>query len=80
MYDAITLYDDLVAIRRTAQVMHEELPQAARDDLQVVLGRIEGKLRAVLKVLSEEDLEWIIEGLDEVYNNEARGELEALAR
>ena len=50
MYDDVTtLYDDLVAIRRTAQVMHEELPQEARDDLQVVLERTKGKLKAELK-------------------------------
>lgn len=78
MYDVTTLYDDLVAIRRTAQVMHEELSQESRDDLQVVLKRIEGKLQVALRLLSEDELEEAIESLDELYNNEARGETEAL--
>ena len=79
MYDVTTLYDDLVAIRRTAQVMHEELSQPSRDDLQVVLERIKGKLKSALRVLSEDELEEVLEDLDREYANEARGELEALA-
>lgn len=78
MYDVTTLYDDLVAIRRTAQVMHEELPQECREPLQVVLKRIKGKLQVQLRLLSEDELEEILEALDQEYNNEARAELEAL--
>lgn len=48
MYDITQLYDDLVAIRRTANVMHEEISQESRNDLQAVLERIKGKLKAAL--------------------------------
>ena len=78
MYDVTTLYDDLVAIRRTAQVMHEELPQEARGDFQVVLERIKGKLKVELKLLHDDEREKVIEALDLEYNNEARADLEAL--
>lgn len=78
MYDVTELYDDFVAIRRTAQVMHEQVSQETRDDLEVVLSRIEGKLKIALQVTPEDELEDIIESLDREYNNEARGELEAL--
>ena len=78
MNDVTTLYDDLVAIRRTAQVTDEEISQVSRDDLAVVLRRIEGKLRDELRATPEDELEEIIESLDEEYSGLARAELEAL--
>ena len=78
MNDVTTLYDDLVAIRRAAQVSQEEISQESRDDLQVVLERIKGKLRDTLRATPAGQLEDIIESLDSEYNNEARAELEAL--
>ena len=78
MNDVTTLYDDLVAIHRTAQVMREEISQETRDDLQVVFSRIKGKIKVALQVTPEDELEDIIESLDLEYNNEARAELEAL--
>ena len=68
------LYDDLTAIRRTANSQHEHLPQEVRDDLQVVLERIRGKLRAEMRAMSEDALE----ELDMDYAGEASGELREL--
>ena len=78
MQDVTELYDDLVAMRRAAQVLPQTISRATRDDLEVVLSRIEGKLAIELRALPEDDLEDILEALDLEYNNEARGELEAL--
>ena len=77
MYDVTELYDDLVAIRRAAQVLPKTASREARDDLEVVLKRIEGKLAIALLQLPEDELEEILESLDEEYANGARAELEA---
>ena len=78
MYDVTELYDDLVAIRRAAQVLPETASTETRTDLKCVLKRIEGKLTIALSYLPEDELEENLEALDQEYNNEARGELEAL--
>ena len=77
MQDVVTLYDDLVAIRRAAQVMHENISQASRDDLQVVIERIKAKLKAELMILTEEERFDILYELEADYCG-AWGELEAL--
>lgn len=76
--DVVTLFDDLVAIRRTADVLQESLSDQAKAELQAGMARIEGNLRDVLRAMSEDDRAWVIEGIDEEYNNGARAELEAL--
>ena len=76
--DIVELYDDLVAIRRTAHVMHDSISQESRDDLQVVLKRIKGKLQVELKLLPEDELGELLDELDKDYANEASGELRAL--
>ena len=78
MQDVTELYDDLVAIRRTAQASHDALSKESRDDIQVVLRRVEGKLRAELKLLTKDERAEVIESVDEVYDNQARKDLEAL--
>ncbi len=78
MQDVTELYDDLVAIRRAAQVLPQTISRATRDDLEVVLSRIEGKLTVELRALPADDLEETLEALDALYANEARAELEAL--
>lgn len=78
MNDVTTLYDDLVAIRRAAQVLPKTASRETRDDLEVVLERIEGKLTVELQALPEDELEETLECLDEFYNGLARVELESL--
>ena len=76
--DVVELFDDLVAIRRTADVLGESLSDQAKDEIQAGMARIEGNLRDVLRAMSEDDRAWVIEGIDEEYNNGARAELEAM--
>ena len=78
MNDVTTLYDDLVAIRRAAQVLPKTASSETRDDLAVVLKRIEGKLTVELRALPEDDLEETLEALDREYDGQAQAELEAL--
>ncbi|MEM7430688.1 MAG: hypothetical protein AAF351_01990 [Pseudomonadota bacterium] len=77
MQDVITLYDDLVAIRRTAQVLPETASRETKDDLDVVIRRIRGKLAYELALLPEEERHDIIYELDREYGG-AWKELEAL--
>ena len=78
MYDVPKLYDDLVAIRRAAQVLPKSASQETKTDLKCVLSRIAGKLIIALSLLTEDELEETLEALDSEYNNEARADLEAL--
>ncbi len=78
MADVVELFDDLVAIRRTADVLGESLSDQAKAELQAGMARTEGTLRDVLRAMSEDDRAWVIEGIDEEYNNGARAELEAM--
>jgi len=72
MTDVTELYDDLVAIRRAAQVLPKTASRETRDDLKVVLKRIEGKLTVELHALPEDELEETLESLDELYDGLAR--------
>ncbi len=78
MYDVTKLYDDLVAIRRAAQVLPKSASQETKTDLKCVLSRIEGKLTIALSLLTEDELEETLEALDSEYDGLARAELEAL--
>ena len=78
MEDVTTLYDDLVAIRRAAQVLPETASDATRSDLRVVIKRIEGKLSIALMRLSEEARHDIMYELDQEYCGGVWAELEAL--
>ncbi len=77
MYDVTKLYDDLVAIRRAAQVLPESASQETKTDLKCVLSRIEGKLTIALSLLTEDELEETLDALDSEYDGLARAELEA---
>ena len=78
MYDVTKLYDDLVAIRRAAQVLPKSASQETKTDLKCVLSRIEGKLTIALSLLTEDELEETLDALDSEYDGLARAELEAL--
>lgn len=78
MEDVTTLYDDLVAIRRTAQVLPKTASRETRDDLEVVIRRIKGKLTYELALLPDEERLDIIYELDNDHGGAAWKELEAL--
>lgn len=78
MYDVTKLYDDLIAIRRAAQVLPKSASQETKTDLKCVLSRIEGKLTIALSLLTEDELEETLDALDSEYDGLARAELEAL--
>lgn len=78
MKDVTTLYDNLVAIRRADQVLPETASRETRNDLDIVIRRIKGKLAHELALLPVNELEEVFDSLDLDYTNEARAELEAL--
>ena len=64
MQDVTTLYDDLIAIRRTADVLPETAREVTRCDLEVALQETLRDLSAALRALPEEERHDIMYELD----------------
>ena len=78
MYDVTDQFDNLAAIRGTIQLLPGTASPSTLRDLEDLRMQTKRNLTAALRLLDEDELEDIIESLDSEYNNEARGELEAL--
>ena len=78
--DAVTLYDDLCAVRRTLQVSHKEISNSAEAGLRGVLERVESQLKDELQALPEEELQDLLYELDIESGGRAWSELSKLVQ
>ena len=78
MFDLVKAYADLVTLRGALVVSHSVISKTTSHELEAVLRFTEARVCEALHAMAEEDREEAIESLDDLYEGEARDDLEAL--
>jgi hypothetical protein len=79
MFDLTEAYDDLVALRRALAVSEGMVSTTTTRELQALMKFTEARVCVALHAMAEEEREEAIGSLDDLYEGEARVELEEIA-
>ena len=78
MFDLTEAFDDLVSLRGALAVSQGLVSPATTRELQALMEVTEARVCVAIHAMAAEDREEAIEGLDDLYEGEARAELKTI--